>query len=169
MPQHNLVVGGRWTADEPDALSVEEGLAQSLGLKLGDRMRFDIVNSNRDPNGLVTQFRQDVANNKLPQVSWIVAPEAYSEHPGPSSPVQGAWYVQEVLNALTANPEVWSKTVLIINYDEWGGFADHVAPPMAPVSAREANLTCGGNDGRLGIHIFKSHIQSPSLKPLDFR
>ena len=52
-------------------------------------------------------------NGKLPQVSWIVAPATYSEHPGPSSPVQGAWYIQQVLDALTANPDVWSKTVLL--------------------------------------------------------
>ena len=67
-----------------------------------------------------------------PQVSWIVAPAAYSEHPGPSSPVQGAWYTQQVLEALTADPDVWSKTVLLVNFDENDGFFDHVPPPCAP-------------------------------------
>jgi putative ABC transport system permease protein len=43
LPAHNQVVGGRWTADEADALSVEEGLALELGLKLGDRLAFDIA------------------------------------------------------------------------------------------------------------------------------
>lgn len=43
LPPHNEVIAGRWTADEADALSVEEGLAQTLGLKLGDRLRFDIA------------------------------------------------------------------------------------------------------------------------------
>ena len=52
--------------------------------------------------------KHDIANGSLPQVSWIVAPEAYTEHPNwPAN--YGAWYVAEVLNALTANPEVWSK------------------------------------------------------------
>jgi putative ABC transport system permease protein len=41
-PGHNQVVAGRWTAGEKDAISVEEGLAKTLGLKLGDSMRFDI-------------------------------------------------------------------------------------------------------------------------------
>ncbi len=41
-PQHNLIVGGRWQADEPGAVSVEEGIAGTLGLKLGDALRFDI-------------------------------------------------------------------------------------------------------------------------------
>ncbi|MDN3546490.1 MAG: ABC transporter permease [Roseateles asaccharophilus] len=43
MPRHNQLVGGRWTVDEADGLSVEEGLAKELGLKLGDRLRFDIA------------------------------------------------------------------------------------------------------------------------------
>ena len=42
MPGHNQVAAGRWTPDEPNAASVEEGLAQTLGLKLGDTLRFDI-------------------------------------------------------------------------------------------------------------------------------
>lgn len=83
-------------------------------------------------SGFLQALRDDVAAGKLPQVSWIVGPATYSEHPGPSSPVQGAWYTQEVLNALTANPDIWSKTVLIINFDENDGFFDHVPPPCAP-------------------------------------
>jgi putative ABC transport system permease protein len=41
-PSHNQVVAGRWTPDEADAISVEDGLAKTLGLKLGDKLRFDI-------------------------------------------------------------------------------------------------------------------------------
>ncbi|MFA5123646.1 phosphocholine-specific phospholipase C, partial [Zavarzinia sp.] len=82
--------------------------------------------------GLLAEFKADVKAGKLPQVTWIVAPDTYSEHPGPSSPVQGAWYIQETLNALTAVPEVWSKTVLIVNFDENDGFFDHVPPPAVP-------------------------------------
>lgn len=82
--------------------------------------------------GFLQALREDAANGTLPQVSWIVAPATYSEHPGPSSPIQGAWYIQETLDALTANPEVWSKTVLLINFDENDGYFDHVPPPAAP-------------------------------------
>jgi putative ABC transport system permease protein len=42
MPSHNQVVAGRWTADEKDAISVEDGIAKTLGLKLGDALSFDI-------------------------------------------------------------------------------------------------------------------------------
>ncbi|MCF4164776.1 phospholipase C, phosphocholine-specific [Zavarzinia compransoris] len=79
--------------------------------------------------GLLKEFADDVENGKLPQVSWIVAPTFLSEHPEICSPVQGGWYVQEALNALTAVPEVWSKTVFIVNYDENDGFFDHLPPP----------------------------------------
>ncbi|MDE1179796.1 phosphocholine-specific phospholipase C [Paraburkholderia sp.] len=79
-------------------------------------------------------LKKDVQNNTLPQVSWIVAPEAYSEHPNwPSN--YGAWYVDQVLQVLTSNPEIWSKTVLLINFDENDGFFDHLSPPFAAASA----------------------------------
>lgn len=78
------------------------------------------------------KLREDVLANKLPQVSFIVATAEGSEHPGPSSPAQGADYTAKVLEALTANPEVWSKTVLFINFDENDGFFDHVPPPAPP-------------------------------------
>ena len=87
---------------------------------------------NTMPQGFLETFRDDIQAGKLPAVSWIIPPSAYSEHPGPSSPAQGGWYIQEVLDALTANPDVWSKTVLIVNYDENDGFFDHAPPPSAP-------------------------------------
>lgn len=77
-------------------------------------------------------LKADVLADKLPQVSWIVAPDIYSEHPMPSSPAQGADYTARVLDALTANPDVWSKTVLLINFDENDGLFDHVPPPAPP-------------------------------------
>ena len=55
-PAHNLISDGRWSEDEADALSVEEGLAQSLQLKLGDRLRFDIAGSLQE--GRITSLRK---------------------------------------------------------------------------------------------------------------
>lgn len=86
---------------------------------------------NRDPRQLLSDFRADVKAGRLPQVSWIAAPEAYTEHPNWPTDF-GAWYIAQVLDALVANPEVWSKTVLLINYDEEGGFFDHMVPPTPP-------------------------------------
>ncbi|MEJ1240116.1 phospholipase C, phosphocholine-specific [Chryseolinea sp. T2] len=77
------------------------------------------------------QFRDDVKNNRLPAVSWLVAPENFSDHPG--APWYGAWYVSEVMDILTKNPEVWRKTIFILTYDENDGYFDHV-PPFTPVN-----------------------------------
>ncbi len=77
-------------------------------------------------------LRQDVLDGTLPQVSWICATKAGSEHPSPSSPAQGADYTARVLDALTANPEIWSKTVLLLMFDENDGFFDHMPPPAPP-------------------------------------
>jgi phospholipase C len=83
-----------------------------------------------ESGGYFDVLREDVRAGELPQVSWVVAPEAFSEHP--NWPVNlGAWYVANVLDALTSNPEVWSKTALLITYDENDGFFDHVVPPLA--------------------------------------
>jgi phospholipase C len=85
-------------------------------------------------------FRQDVLNNQLPQVSWVVAPEAYTEHPNwPAN--YGAWYISHVLDALTANPEVWSKTVFIFMFDENDGFFDHMVPPTPALSRADGLST----------------------------
>ncbi len=71
-------------------------------------------------------------SGQLPSVSWIVAPEAYTEHPAwPAG--YGAWYTAGVLNALTSDPEVWSKTALLITFDENDGFFDHVVGPYPNV------------------------------------
>ncbi|UAY55647.1 phosphocholine-specific phospholipase C [Arachidicoccus terrestris] len=76
------------------------------------------------------QFRKDVESGKLPKVSWLVAPQAFSDHP--SAPWYGAWYVSETMDILTSNPEVWKKTIFILTYDENDGYYDHVPPFVAP-------------------------------------
>jgi len=73
-----------------------------------------------DPARLLDVFRADVETGKLPQVPYIVAPEAYAEHPN-WAPDLGAWYMSQFLDILASHPEVFSKTVLFVNYDEGGG------------------------------------------------
>jgi phospholipase C len=77
-------------------------------------------------------LKADVVAGRLPKVSWICPTASASEHPATSSPAQGAAYVARVLDALTANPAVWSRTALIVNFDENDGFFDHVPPPAPP-------------------------------------
>ena len=97
------------------------------------------------------QLRADVTGGTLPQVSWVVAPEAFTEHPNwPAN--YGAWYVSQVLDALTADPEVWSKTALLITYDENDGFFDHVVPPYANTTTlRGASTVPTANELYTGV------------------
>ncbi|MER8038157.1 phosphocholine-specific phospholipase C [Streptomyces hydrogenans] len=83
------------------------------------------------PDDIAAAIRADVVAGTLPQVSWVVANEAFSEHPY-APPGDGAHFVDLVYRALTANPEVFDATVMILNYDENDGFFDHVPPPVAP-------------------------------------
>lgn len=89
------------------------------------------------PKGdILHQFRQDVVNGQLPTVSWVVAPSNFSDHPG--SPWYGAWYLSEVIDILTQNPEIWKKTIFILNYDENDGYFDHM-PPFVPADPYREN------------------------------
>jgi phospholipase C len=82
-------------SNDPDYWKIEVGTDEN-----GERL---VV-----PKGdILHQFRKDVADKKLPTVSWLIAPERFSDHP--SSPWYGAWYISEVLNILTKDPETWKK------------------------------------------------------------
>jgi len=84
----------------------------------------------RIPKGdILHEFREDVKKNTLPTVSWLVAPANFSDHPG--SAWYGAWYISEVMDILTKDPETWKKTIFILTYDENDGYFDHV-PPFVP-------------------------------------
>jgi phospholipase C len=83
------------------------------------------------------QFEYDAMNDKLPAVSWIIPTGFQSEHPD-YMPADGAAFVASKIDAIAANPEVWAKTVFILNYDENDGLFDHVPPPVpAPGTAGE--------------------------------
>lgn len=81
-------------------------------------------------------FAEDVKSGQLPSVSWLMPPYEHSEHPR-RSPANGAAYIETILDALTANPEVWGKTALFIIYDENDGYFDHVLPPTPPANKLE--------------------------------
>jgi phospholipase C len=109
-----------------------------------------------------SDFAHDVATDNLPQVSWLCTttfPEDHSEHP-PAPSALGEWYTSQVLDILTSNPHVWSRTALIINYDENDGFFDHVRPPTPPPGTPGEYLTVDplpqaayGIDGPNGLGI----------------
>jgi len=85
---------------------------------------------------VLSSFINDVKSNKLPQVSWIVAPAGYCEHPS-YTPDYGAHYVNTVLQTLFSNRDLWESTALFITYDEHDGFFDHQLPPTPPASVTD--------------------------------
>jgi phospholipase C len=87
-------------------------------------------------NHVLAQFLADATAGTLPQVSWIVAPDNYSEHPA-ASPSYGAHYVRAVLEALMGNQDLWESTALFITYDEHDGYFDHVLPPAPDPSVTD--------------------------------
>jgi phospholipase C len=98
----------------PFSYKTENGQQETINLPAGD---------------IFKSFRNDVDNGKLPMVSWLVAPQRFSDHT--SSPLYGTWYVSEALDILTKNPEVFKKTIFILTYDENDGYFDHL-PPFVP-------------------------------------
>jgi phospholipase C len=75
-----------------------------------------------------TQFMTDAKNGTLPAVSWVNTADSTNEHP-PSSACAGENWAVNQLNALMKGPD-WPTTVVFIAWDDFGGFYDHVVPPV---------------------------------------
>lgn len=118
-----------------------------------------------------TQFELDVANNKLPPYSFIEPRyfaasdgRAESNHPGNAiepgtsgnptaiSVCDGEVFLADIYNTLSANPNVFDKTLLVVIYDEHGGLYDHVPPPAAP-SPFAAGTVKGFDYSRYGVRV----------------
>ncbi|HEX5377058.1 MAG TPA: phospholipase C, phosphocholine-specific [Phenylobacterium sp.] len=112
------------------------------------------------------RLRADVLAGTLPAVSYVVAGARDCEHPGPSSPAQGADYTARVIEALTADPRVWSKTVLFLNFDENDGFFDHLPPP-APPSKDASGAMAGGStvDTAGEYHLVSNPTEASGERP----
>jgi phospholipase C len=117
----------------------------------------------------ITDFYGDCAAGTLPSVSfvdplftapsWAAVVTGILNTPGydtigndyhPHADIRnGEAFLTKIYNAIASSPQ-WSSTVLIINFDEWGGFFDHVPPPFGDVTAAERQL---GNNGQLGFRV----------------
>jgi len=105
----------------------------------------------------IDHLRQDVLADKLPQVSYILPPAAYSEHPR-WTPGYGATFIAHALDALTANPEVWARTAFLVMYDENDGYFDHMPPPQPPTPVLPGKSTVQTTGE---IHtVSPSHVQN---------
>jgi phospholipase C len=76
-----------------------------------------------------TKFFTDLQNGELAQVTWIVPGFAYSDHAGPGSTAEGPDWVADLVNAIGAS-QFWDSTAVLISWDDWGGWYDHVNPPQ---------------------------------------
>jgi phospholipase C len=95
-------------------------------------------------------FEDDARRGRLPQVSWLVAPTAQSEHPD-YFPAAGAEYIASKLDAIASNPDLWHTTLFILCYDENDGLFDHVPPPTPPPGTQAEFV--GGEPIGLGFRV----------------
>jgi phospholipase C len=75
-----------------------------------------------------TNVLKDIANGKLASVSWVIPDFENSDHPGAESDTGPSW-VSSVVNAI-GNSQYWKSTAIVVVWDDWGGFYDHVPPPF---------------------------------------
>jgi phospholipase C len=130
----------------------ENGVERELNIPKGD---------------ILHQFRKDVDGGTLPTVSWLMTPANFSDHPG--VPWFGSWFVSEVVEILTKNPEQWKKTIFIMTYDENDGYFDHVPPFVPPHPFKEnAGKVSNGIDTLLD-YAAKDQQTNPSTKESNIR
>ncbi len=92
--------------------------------------RFDAVRDDGELANVVSlgDFFVDAKGGTLPSVSWVVPSQANSEHPT-ALVTDGQAYVTNLVNAIMRGPD-WDSTAIFIAWDDWGGFYDHVQPPV---------------------------------------
>ena len=73
----------------------------------------------------------DIQSGKLAQVSFVTPDKANSDHAGAPDGGGGPDWVGSIVNAVAQNPALWSNTAIIVSWDDWGGWYDHVPPPCA--------------------------------------
>ena len=102
-----------------------------------------------------SRFLTDCATNNLPKVAFVdprytTGLQEFTNDDHPHVDIRnGQAFVNQIYSAVTQSP-AWPKTVLIFNYDEWGGFFDHVPPPLGPLPWADR---LAGSDGRLGFRV----------------
>ena len=80
----------------------------------------------------IDSFYKDAKGGQLPAVSWVVPNGKVSEHPT-ALVSEGQTYVTTLINAIMSGPN-WSSTAIFLSWDDWGGFYDHVVPPVVDVN-----------------------------------
>lgn len=91
---------------------------------------FDTVKQDGELSNVqdLRRFYVAAKNGTLPEVVWICPAGKYSEHP-PGLVSAGQAYVTGLINAIMQGPD-WNSTAIFLTWDDWGGFYDHVVPPV---------------------------------------
>jgi phospholipase C len=163
-------VDWRWYSTEPGTLRMidpEYRLDHHHHFSFFDKRK---VNARERGVGLFFEegpsFIDDAIKGELPAVSWIdphfkdarmLGPDANDDHP-PEDVTAGQDLVLTTYHALRRNEEAWRKTLLLITYDEHGGFFDHVHPPAAPDDSAEEGFR------RYGVRV-PALVVSPLVPP----
>ncbi|MFF2344831.1 alkaline phosphatase family protein [Pseudarthrobacter sp. NPDC058119] len=90
---------------------------------------FDTVKQDGEQGNIkpLSGLYDDARQGNLPAVTWVAPTDDVSEHP-PAKISTGQQYVAGLVNAIMSGPD-WDSTAIFLNWDDWGGFYDHEAPP----------------------------------------
>jgi phospholipase C len=113
--------GISWKYYTPSAGSIWTGPNAIYHLRFGSDWANDVI---LKPAQVLT----DIRNGQLPNVSWVIPTGQESDHAGLNKGLGPSW-VASVVNAI-GNSQYWDNTVIIITWDDWGGWYDHVAPSV---------------------------------------
>jgi phospholipase C len=111
----------------------------------------------------VSEFYSDAAAGTLPNVSFVdpdLQSDLHNSYHPPADIRNAESFLAGIYKAVTTSPQ-WKSSLLVITFDEWGGFFDHVVPPVAPIPPGE--LTIGNTDGLRGFRI-PTVLVSPFVK-----
>src|SRR5262249_56339847 len=96
---------------------------------------FTDVNRHKQPGNVqtLTDRKEQAKAGTLPAVSWIVPDQQDSEHPS-ALVSTGQAFVTRIVNAVMRSSD-WNSSAIFVSWDDWGGFYDHVVPPVADTLA----------------------------------
>jgi len=121
--------GGLWTA--PNAIQHMCGPnatpPNATSCQGSDWVNNVVLYTTQNPAPILT----DISNGQLAAVSWVIPAGQNSDHAGDASRTGGPSWVASIVNAIGASP-YWSSTAILITWDDWGGWFDHVPPPSLP-------------------------------------
>ena len=115
--------GSIWTA--PNAIQHMCGPPNSTACTQPDWVNNVVIYTTQNPAPILT----DIAAGQLQQISWVIPSGPNSDHAGDTTTTGGPSWVTSIVNAI-GNSSYWSNTAIVIAWDDWGGWYDHVPPKV---------------------------------------